>query len=245
MDWKVTARTNDPHLKVYREERERSVILCIDRGPHMYFGTRKTFKSVQAARAAALLGWAANGLNDRVGGLLYGNADTGPQHFRPTKGRRALWQVLRELSERSRRAPRGVDCLDRILQQADRGGGTGALIFVIGDLNREVHSLEGSLGQLRQHHSVVLVPVDDPGDQELPAMGHAVFRGPDGVMLEVDTDDVAGRQTYRERWVRRRESLITLANRLKIAVIPISTDHDVHLSLMKGLDRRARARAYL
>ena len=53
MDWKVTARTNEPHLKVYREERERNVLLCVDHGPHMFFGTRGTFKSVQAARAAA------------------------------------------------------------------------------------------------------------------------------------------------------------------------------------------------
>ncbi|WP_240992094.1 DUF58 domain-containing protein [endosymbiont of Riftia pachyptila] len=74
MEWNVTARTNTPHLKVFREERERSVVLCIDKGPHMSFGTRGTFKSVQAARAAALLGWAAARLNDRVGGMLFGDA---------------------------------------------------------------------------------------------------------------------------------------------------------------------------
>ncbi|MEW8237423.1 MAG: DUF58 domain-containing protein, partial [Candidatus Thiodiazotropha taylori] len=60
MEWNVTARTNVPHMKIFREERERSVVLCIDRGPHMSFGTRGTFKSVQAAKAAALLGWAAS-----------------------------------------------------------------------------------------------------------------------------------------------------------------------------------------
>ena len=54
MDWLVTARTDVPHLKVFREERQRSVILCIDTGPHMSFGTRGTFKSIQAARTAAL-----------------------------------------------------------------------------------------------------------------------------------------------------------------------------------------------
>ena len=59
MDWRVTARTGVPHLKVFREERERSVVLCVDAGPHMHFGTRGTFKCVQAARAAALLVWAA------------------------------------------------------------------------------------------------------------------------------------------------------------------------------------------
>jgi uncharacterized protein (DUF58 family) len=73
MDWLVTARTGRPHLKVFREERQRSVILCVDTGPHMSFGTRGTFKSIQAARTAALIGWAASKQHDRVGGVLFGN----------------------------------------------------------------------------------------------------------------------------------------------------------------------------
>ena len=145
MDWKVTARTNEPHLKVYREERERSVVLCVDKGPHMHFGTRNTFKFIQAARAAALLGWAANSLNDRVGGVVFGDSETGPQYYKPTKDRRALWQVLKELSEPAHDAQLGVDCLDQILQRADRGAGTGALIFVIADFNRDVDNLYKAL----------------------------------------------------------------------------------------------------
>ncbi len=132
MDWKVTARTNEPHLKVYREERERSVVLCVDHGPHMFFGTRGTFKSVQAARAAALLGWAANSVNDRVGGMLFGDADTGLVHFQPTKDRRAVWRLLKEMANPVRRAQHGIDCIDLVLKRADRGSGTGSLIFVIG-----------------------------------------------------------------------------------------------------------------
>ena len=66
MDWKVTARTGDPHLKVFREERERSVMLCVDKGPHMNFGTRKTFKSIQAARAAALTGTTVTSAPPRI-----------------------------------------------------------------------------------------------------------------------------------------------------------------------------------
>lgn len=242
MDWKVTARTNKPHLKVYREERERSVVLCIDRGPHMYFGTRNTFKSVQAARAAALLGWAANSKNDRVGGLLFGDADSGMQHFRPTKDRRAVWRLLNEMANPSYRAQRSIDCLDLVLQRAERGSGTGALIFVIADYNREVQCLEKSFGQLCQQHSVVVIPIDDPADRELPAMGHVLFRDANGDMVEIDTDDPAGRRAYGQHWQERRDTLARLTNRLGIAMIPISTDEDVHRALMAGLLRRARMR---
>ncbi|GAB6054160.1 DUF58 domain-containing protein [Magnetospira thiophila] len=245
MDWKVTARTNKPHLKVYREERERSVVLCVDQGPHMYFGTRKTFKSHQAARAAALLGWAANGLHDRVGGILFGNPDNGMVHFRPTKDRRSLWRLLHELA-RAQAIPESCDsCLDQVLVRAERGAGTGAVIFVIGDFNREVPGLENRLVQLVQKHSVVLVPVDDPVERELPDMGRVLFRGIEGDLLEVDTHDAAGRRAYQEAWEQRREGLNQLANSLGIAVIPVTTVEDVHLSLMNGLRRRARSRRML
>ena len=245
MDWKVTARTNEPHLKVYREERERSVVLCVDHGPHMFFGTRGTFKSVQAARAAALLGWAANSVNDRVGGMLFGDADTGLVHFQPTKDKRAVWRLLKEMANPVRRAQHGIDCIDLVLKRAGRGSGTGSLIFVIGDFNRDLQGLDKTLGQVCQKHSVVLIPVDDPADREIPSVGRALFRDAEGRMVEIDTDDAEGQRAFRERWEARRANLIMLASRLGVAVIPVQTSDDVHHSLMSGLALRARSRAYL
>jgi uncharacterized protein (DUF58 family) len=245
MDWKVTARTNEPHLKVYREERERSVLLCVDHGPHMFFGTRGTFKSIQAARCAALLGWAANSVNDRVGGMLFGDADRGLVHFQPTKDRRAIWRLLREMSNPVRRAQRGIDCIDQVLKRAGRGSGTGSLIVVIGDFNRDFTDLDKTLGQVCQKHSVVLVPVDDPADSNIPALGRALFRDAEGRIVEIDTDDREGREAFTRRWEERRANLVMLASRLGVAVIPIQTGEDVHRSLMTGLSLRARMRAYL
>ena len=245
MDWKVTARTNEPHQKVYREERERNVVLCVDHGPHMFFGTRGTFKSVQAARAAALLGWAANSVNDRVGGMLFGDAGRGLVHFQPTKDRRAVWRLLHEMANPVRRAQHGVDSIDLVLKRAGRGSGTGSLIFVIGDFNRDLQGLDKTLGQVCQKHSVVLVPVDDPADREIPRLGRALFRDAAGQMVAIDTDDPEGRRTFTQRWEARRASLLMLANRLGVAVIPVPTAADVHHTLMAGLALRARSRAYL
>ncbi len=72
MDWRVTARTGTPHVKIYREERERPVILLADLGPSMRFGTRRALKSVACAEAAALIAWAAADNGDRVGGIVHG-----------------------------------------------------------------------------------------------------------------------------------------------------------------------------
>ncbi|MGD8207263.1 MAG: DUF58 domain-containing protein, partial [Thiohalocapsa sp.] len=207
MDWKVTARINEPHLKVFREERERSVVLCVDRGPHMVFGTRGTFKTVQAARAAALIGWAASRLNDRVGGMAFGDPEAGLQHFRPARGRRALWQLLRTLTQPTSEKEASIDCLAGALQRATRGLPTGSLIFVIADLNRDVQDLERVLGNLVQRNTVVLLPVDDPADWEIPTMGPMTFTGSDGALIEIDTDDIAARRAYQAAWQRRREIL--------------------------------------
>lgn len=246
MDWKVTARTGDPHLKVFREERERSVMLCVDKGPHMEFGTRDTFKSIQAAHAAALIGWAANSLHDRVGGMLFGGGSRHNAYFRPTKGRRALWRLLNALTSPTGEVPESpTNLLSDVLQQASRGIGTGGLVFVIADFNRPHKGLYKGLSLLRQHHSVVLVPVDDPAERELPDMGEVYFRAPDGELLRVDTSDAEGREAYQCAWQDRRDNVIRIANNAGCALIPVQTNQDVHFSLMQGLERRMRMRAFL
>lgn len=242
MEWHVTARTDAPHLKVFREERERSVMLCVDDGPHMAFGTRGTFKSIQAAKAAALIGWAAHTQHDRVGGLIFGDPEIRLSYFRPNRGRRALWRLLQALS-----LPRGKgrcqgDPLSDALQKLNRGIPTGSLIFVIAALDREIESLEYSFGRLLQRHAVVLLPVDDPAEKDMPAMGKVMFTGPDGSTLEVDTDEGQARQAYRDAWQERRDKLRTMAQRLGITLIPLVTNEDVHRSLVRGLLRRAGAR---
>jgi len=243
MDWRVTARTGTPHLKVFREERERTALLCVDGGPHMAFGTRGTFKSVQAARAAALLGWAADGRGDRVGGLIFADAQRGPAYFPPARDRRSLWRLLRTLSETpptpAPRAERGealIQALDKLTRSAPKG----ALVLVIADFDTDLAALDGPLGQLSQRREVVLITVDDPADWELPAMGPVHFEAPDGAWVRVDTDDPEGRVVYRQQWERQRWYVERLARRRRVDLIPLRTNADVHRDLVYGLIARAR-----
>jgi uncharacterized protein (DUF58 family) len=244
MQWHVTARTGVPHVKVFCEERERTVMLCVDQGVHMSFGTRGTFKSVQAARAAALLGWSASLHRDRVGGLVFGHPARGLRHYRATRGRRALWRTLRALTQGPEEGRDAEGALLSALLQMTRGIPTGSLIFVIAGLDRDVTDLRVALGGLRQRHQVALLPVDDPADWSIPAMGQVLFRGPDGRLLELDTDDERGRERYQSAWEGRRRVLKEVASRLGIALIPLRTDRDVHEALLEGLRCRARTRVY-
>ncbi len=242
MDWLVTARTNTPHLKIFREERQRSVILCIDMGPHMNFGTRGTFKSIQAARVAALIGWAASKQHDRVGGVLFGNPATGIRYFRATPGRRGLWRLLRALTQPIEQGDTDESQLMAALQHMDSGTGTGSLIFVIAPINQVTAGFERIVGSLKQRHDVVLLPVDDPADRDLPSMGPVIFSNAAGELLEVDTDSEAGREAFRLDWEQRRDELQQLSFRLKLGLIPVSTNEDVHQSLVTGLRHYAGRR---
>ena len=96
MDWRVTARTGRPHTKLFREERERPVLFLVDLGPSMAFGTRVAFKSVVAARAAALLAWAARDNGDRIGGIVF----AGKRHreLRPAARERGMLPFSRHWS---------------------------------------------------------------------------------------------------------------------------------------------------
>ena len=97
MDWKVTARTGKPHTKVFREERDRPVILWLDLRRPMMFATKGVFKAVRAAQTAALVAWSAVANGDRLGGLIFSDQDH--VELRPRLGRRAALRMLRVVSD--------------------------------------------------------------------------------------------------------------------------------------------------
>ena len=236
IDWRVTARTNKPHIKVFTEERERTVILCIDANVAMRFGTRGTFKSVQAARAAALLGWQANGSNDRVGCIVFGLAD-GVAFFRPTRSRQALWQTLKLLSAPAQVSPDAPVAPDTALHYLEPMAPRGALIFMISDFQNATDLLERRLGDIRRKCDIVLVAISDPADREIPAMETVIFSDHTGQKLVLDTDNAAGRATYARQWQDNRARLEEIAARKRIGIVDLHTDKDVYDELLPGLRR--------
>jgi len=103
MDWNVTARTGIAHTKLFVEERELPCFLMVDMRSSMSFATRGVFKSMQAARLAALLGWCAVASNDRVGGIVFG--DNWHHEVKPRSGRSGLMQLIRHIAQASGDSP--------------------------------------------------------------------------------------------------------------------------------------------
>lgn len=238
IDWRVTARMRKPYLKIYREERERNVILCVDTGKHMQFGTRHTFKSIQAARVAALLGWSAHGHGDRVGGLLFGQ--TKPQFFLPNRSQRSFWQLLRRLTHQSQNEQDDIHSLTHAISLLNRSVSGHALLFIIADFSQlPIDVLRKTLTLIHQRHEVVLIAIDDPADSHLPAMGLIRFTALNGQEITIDTDNEQGRRAYQDHWLQQRLALQELAKRLAIDLFNIGTQHDVYQSLLVGLRQRA------
>ena len=92
MDWKVTARTRSPHVRVYTEEKDRAVVLVIDQRINMFFGTRDKLKSVTAAELAALGAWRAVAVGDRVGAVIFN--DTELVDVRPQRSQKTVMSIL-------------------------------------------------------------------------------------------------------------------------------------------------------
>ena len=96
IDWRVTARKNVPHTKVFREERERPALLFVDQSQHMFFGSQQRLKSVAAAELAARIAWQITATGDRVGGMVLDNL--GHHMFRPFRTVRATGRMLQQVA---------------------------------------------------------------------------------------------------------------------------------------------------
>ena len=134
MEWRVTARTGKPHVKLYQEERERPVILLTDFNPSMYFGTRIAFKSVIAARLAALIAWTAIKEGDRVGGLIFSGQKH--QEYLPRGREYGVLPYLSGLCEYSQQKPAILDDttpLSAMLMRSRRVIRPGSTLVIISD----------------------------------------------------------------------------------------------------------------
>jgi uncharacterized protein (DUF58 family) len=235
IDWRVTARMNQPFMKVFTEERERTVLLCVDANAGMRFGTRGTFKSIQAARATALLGSMAQSANDRVGGLVFGDIPEGLKFFEPARSRRPLWKVLKTLSNQPPEKAGKTFAMEDALATLERVAPTGSLVFIVSDFLGIKDALEKGLAALRRRCDVILICVTDLADRELPPMEPVWFTNSGGIKILAGTDNKKGRETYARQWRENREKLETIAMRQRSYIIDLQTSSDIYREIVKGL----------
>lgn len=233
IDWRVTARSGSPHLKLFKEERERQVILCVDMNSAMRFGTKKSFKSLQAARVAAFLGWQSLAAHDRVGACLFGDVAGGILYHAPRRTRSSFWAMCKELSSPPREQHE-VELSDALMHIA-RAEKTGALIYVISDFMAISDDLEKALLRLNRHSDIVCIAVNDAADSDIPPVGLLQLQGAAGNKFLVDTADRKGRERYQEMWRQNRSRLEQILKRTKVAMVQLTTEMELPRHLILGL----------
>ncbi|MFG3597978.1 DUF58 domain-containing protein [Bradyrhizobium sp. RDI18] len=229
IDWKVTARLQKPHVRVFNEERDRPALLVVDQRLSMFFGSRRAMKSVAAAEAAAISAWRILGAGDRVGAIVFDDREF--VEFRPRRSRSTVLQILMAIvaHNRSLGVGRGLSAspsmLNKALQQALRRALHDAAVIIISDFDGADQETRKTIGAMARHNDVVALLVHDPLQSDLPATASmTVTDGELQIHLEVGRESV--RRSISEALQERLKGVFAWTREFGVPVLPLSAAED-------------------
>lgn len=227
IDWKATARLRSPYVRVYSEERERPVLILIDQRSPMFFGSRRTMKSVAAAEVAALVAWRTLNAGDRVGGIVFNEGeiiDIRPQRNQTTV-LRLLHEVVRfnqQLARQQESPPlEGRVSVNDVFEAAVRRANHDHLVVIISDLDGANEETQRLATRLSAHNDVLMVAVYDPLGGSLQNQPGMVAATHQGAMPLPTGRSFPG--AFRKAFADRLDQWRDIFQALRVPVIPIST----------------------
>ncbi|OUS16954.1 hypothetical protein A9Q88_05740 [Gammaproteobacteria bacterium 50_400_T64] len=252
IDWRVTARTTSPHTKVFREERERPLMVICDLRQSMFFGSRR-LKSVCASEIASLLAWAGLNAGERIGALVFG-----PDKQRDIRARRSQHSVLQLIkalhetslallppgkthTEQASPTPDKSErySLSEILEDTRRVARPGTSLMIISDFHDLDEDGERHLFELARHCDLSLFHIYDKLESQLPPPGqYQIFNGAQRFLLNAAKASLRSRfeQHYRDKEQRLQQT----ARRLKLPLLSFSTDEPVLDTLRLAFAKQGR-----
>jgi len=231
IDWRVTARTGKPYTKVFREERDRPVIVWLDLRRPMLFATRGAFKAVRASQAAALIAWSTVANGDRLGGLVFGEG--AHLELRPRLGRASALRLFQALTQPERwdaESQAGGGDGETALLRLTRVARPGSLVFMLSDFRDLGAAADRQIRQIARHSDVFLFHIFDSIERELPPPGRYRITAA-GRSFAIETDSAEARERYRAQFAERRQRLADLARAPSIALLDCATTDDPHAVL--------------
>lgn len=235
IDWNVSARMNEPFIKVFTEEREMTVMLVVDVSRSGLFGSTTQTKRRLATEIAAVCAFSAIAHGDRVG--LIATSDEVEKLVPPQKGRQHGLRVLREVLDLTPARP-GTD-LASGLETLVHVGRRRSVAFLISDFFAEGY--ERSLALAAAKHDVIPIVLTDPRDAELPDVGLARFEDFEtGEDVLVDTSSRAVREAYQAEYAELRKNQLRAFKKLGLDTVVVSTATPYMRPLRELFARRAR-----
>ena len=242
IDWRVTARTTRPVVRVYSEEKERPALVVIDQRINMFFGSRRSMKSVTAAEAAMLCAWRILGSGDRVGGFVFGDSET--SEVKPHRSRNAVIAFADRIAKLNAalRADAAVGPetgqLDAVLETVANLAHHDHLIVVISDFDGHTERTRDVLLRLSSRNDVVCILVYDPFLLELPATGAIVVSG-GGPQAELALRTASVRNSIDTFARNRGRKLRAWQSQLGLPMLQISAAEDTAPQLRRLLEQSA------
>ena len=238
IDWNVTARSRKPHIKVYEEERELTMMLLVDVSASRTFGTTDRLKQNVITEIAAVLAFSAVQNNDKVGCIFF--SDKVEKFIPPKKGRSHILTIIRELvGFRPESAGTRLSEPLRLLTNVNKKRCT---TFILSDfLNpaQDREALEDALKIAGSKHDLAAIRVYDPREAEMPDVGIAELQDAEtGRKVWVDTSSRAVRDHYAEAWRRRTAATEELLRHYRIDTASVATDGDYVAELIKLFRQR-------
>jgi uncharacterized protein (DUF58 family) len=218
IDWNVSARYGEPFVKIFREERELTVMLVVDLSASQEFGTNEQLKRELVAEIGATLAFSAIKNNDKIG--LVGFTDHVEKFVPPRKGTGHVLRVIRELlafepERRGTDLTAALDHVSRILRRR-------SVVFVISDF--QDHGYERSLRMAKRRHDVILVNVHDRRERGLPGAGLVELLDREtGRRIVVDTSSARWRRAYEEVTRAAAEARTARLRQLRLDCIDVET----------------------
>lgn len=229
IDWNVTARTGHPHIKRFTEERQLTVILCVDCSISTAFGSVRRSKHQLACELGAVLTLAAGRNNDRVGLQIFGSDHLEQEtfHLRPSKGKKHARRIMRELLDSEPGMSPFV--LKDALGELGRTHKRRAVIFVLSDFlsglnNRNEPEWAKPLRMLARKHELVALQLTDPLEFDLPKAGLIRMHDPvSGRRFNVDTSSRRVRDRYRKQASLEQAMIDDTMRRARVDRVELST----------------------
>ena len=221
IDWRVSARTGRVHTKLFQAERDRLSLIVADTSPRLYFGSRLRFKSVQAARVAAVAAWASLQAGDRIAALRGSRQEAA---IAPAAGARAVFRVVHALCRWYAGPPQDDEGLAFALHRAQRSLHTGARLWVIAEPS-SVNEVPAALwAALAQRADIIVLLMIDPFEQS-PPKARLPFVQADGRRL-LDLSGKAQRICWQQHFVAPLQAAQSMLMALRVHVVTLSCDAD-------------------
>jgi uncharacterized protein (DUF58 family) len=242
IDWNVTARLQQPHVRVFTEDREMSAWFLLDLSQSMDFGSSENAKRQVLTDFVAVLARLLTRHGNRVGAVLYG---AGVDAALPARsGRHHVLNLLHTLQSKPQADGAGPTRLHELLESAATLVRRRSTVFVVSDFITEA-GWEKPLGQLAQRHEVVAVRLLDPLELELPDLGLIPIRDAEtGEQLLVDTHDAGFRRRFARIAAQREADLRQSFASAGVDTLELSTEDDLVSAIMRFADlRKQRSRS--